>query len=413
MKKHVFSAIGIVACTSVFLTVMLATDPLAECRELLLRAFHAAQYENAIVPLSNVYQDPRTQETSHGQHPLQSFTTLAEFWAPKPSDQRVYFMGNSQMYSIVLPPTEQTASGMDRTYPDMVFAHYASDSQSKMLFYRLAAWNIDYVECLWYLNYILRVPELRPNRILLQLTFQTFRLVGIRDGMLELLADPRFRSAITAEAESAKPYSSAFQEALERYDKSLAEQKVPGARAAGTGAQWARTSRTGIVESYGFGNVLESAVRQRLSRLDAWQVHDQRKLEFLNLMYLFRVFLLDIKPTTKRSIGGASLTLNLGALERIVELCRQQQIELVLMNAPENGSAPLYLTEGDRRRYHELIHQVADTHHLRLYDFEGSIPRECWGVWIDGPDPVHFGRDGHRRMAELLIHSGIIGLTSK
>jgi len=200
MRKHVISTLGIVAATAVFLTAMLVTDPLRACRELVLRVFHAAQYENAIVPESNLYQDPRTQETSHGQHPLQSLTTLAEFWAANPSGQRVYFMGNSQMYSIVLPPTEQTASGMDRTYPDMVFAHYASDSQSKMLFYRLAAWNIDYMECLWYLNYILSVPELRPNRILLQLTFQTFRLVGIRDGMLELLADPRFRSAITAEA---------------------------------------------------------------------------------------------------------------------------------------------------------------------------------------------------------------------
>ncbi len=408
MRKHVISTLGIVAGTAVFLTAMLVTDPLRACRELVLRVFHAAQYENAIVPESNLYQDPRTQETSHGQHPLQSLTTLAEFWAANPSGQRVYFMGNSQMYSIVLPPTEQTASGMDRTYPDMVFAHYASDSQSKMLFYRLAAWNIDYMECLWYLNYILSVPELRPNRILLQLTFQTFRLVGIRDGVLELLADPRFRSAITAEARAAKPYSSAFQEALERYDKRLAEQKVPAAGATETGAQWARTSRTGIVQSYGFGNVLESAVRQRLSRLGAWQIHDQRKLEFLNLLYLLRVFLLDIKPTTRRSIGGGSVTLNLGALERIVELCRQHQIELVLMNAPQNSSAPLYLTDEDKRRYESLIHEVAEAHHLRLYDFEGSIPGECWGVWIDGPDPIHFGRDGHRRMAELLISSGII-----
>jgi hypothetical protein len=31
-----------------------------------------------------------------------------------------------------------------------------------------------------------------------------------------------------------------------------------------------------------------------------------------------------------------------------------------------------------------------------------------WGVWIDGPDPIHFGRAGHARMAELLIADGLI-----
>jgi len=40
-------------------------------------------------------------------------------------------------------------------------------------------------------------------------------------------------------------------------------------------------------------------------------------------------------------------------------------------------------------------------------DLENSIPGDMWGVWIDGPDPIHFGRAAHKRMAELMSTAGL------
>ena len=42
------------------------------------------------------------------------------------------------------------------------------------------------------------------------------------------------------------------------------------------------------------------------------------------------------------------------------------------------------------------------------YDFEDSIPGPMWGVWVDGPDPIHFGRAAHHRLADLMFEQNVI-----
>jgi hypothetical protein len=44
---------------------------------------------------------------------------------------------------------------------------------------------------------------------------------------------------------------------------------------------------------------------------------------------------------------------------------------------------------------------------LKLVDLENSIPRDQWGVWIDGPDPIHFGLRGHVQMADVMMKTGL------
>ena len=51
---------------------------------------------------------------------------------------------------------------------------------------------------------------------------------------------------------------------------------------------------------------------------------------------------------------------------------------------------------------------MAVLHNLQLYDFERSIPNSYWGVWIDGPDPIHFGRNGHSLMAKVIIENEVL-----
>jgi len=81
------------------------------------------------------------------------------------------------------------------------------------------------MEVLWYLNYLLVHPCLIPGELVIQLNFETFRKTGVREGMLELLEDPDFASAIEQEARSNAPYANAFQQAIDQYESRIAKEK--------------------------------------------------------------------------------------------------------------------------------------------------------------------------------------------
>jgi hypothetical protein len=172
-------------------------------------------------------------------------------------------------------------------------------------------------------------------------------------------------------------------------------------------AQPDQISRTGVAESAGFGNRLESGIRGVLQEIPAFKQRQQLKGTFLDDLYLFRVYFLRITPTTRRAIGGSSFFSNVSSLERIAELCRRHGVDLVLFNAPQNPATPLYLNDDSRSSYERMIRDFARNNEVRLIDLEESMPGKYWGVWIDGPDPIHLGREGHRQMATLMIDSEI------
>lgn len=153
---------------------------------------------------------------------------------------------------------------------------------------------------------------------------------------------------------------------------------------------------------------METDARTALNRLSLFTLEGKFKGELLDALYLARVRWLGITPTTKRSIGGATLAMNLASLQRIGELCKQSGIRLVFFNAPQNPLAPLYRTPADREQYIEVISELSDRYGQGYFNFETSIPKEMWGVWIDGSDPIHFGRAAHRLLAELMFQQGVI-----
>jgi hypothetical protein len=218
--------------------------------------------------------------------------------------------------------------------------------------------------------------------------------------MLELLEDPAFASAIEQEVRSGAPYANTFQQAIDQYQSRIAKQK---------GSQTSSSiSKTGITEARGFGTALETKVRTALDRFSSFRSRSQLKAELLDFLYLARVKLLGITPTTKRSLAGGPLTTNLSSLERIGDLCRRNGIRLVFFNAPQNPNAPLYRTAADHEQYQQIISGLTRKFAEGYFDFENSIPGPLWGVWIDGPDPIHFGRAAHRRLADLMFEQGVI-----
>jgi hypothetical protein len=398
VKNSKLQALLTLTLTFTALWGLLAWDPFLHLRNVFAKAGPAQ--EDARV--SFLFTDPNTQEVSNGQRPLESLRKLEFNWYNVQKERRYIITGNSQTLTVMLAPSETRPTEADRTYPDLLLDRLNS-AHAGVHGYRLSAPNISYMEVLWYLNYLILHASLIPGEFVVQLNFETFRKTGVREGMLELLEDPEFASAIEEEARSNAPYASTFQKAIDTYKSRLIKQS-----GSETGA--ASTSKTGLVEARGAGGVLETDTRAALDRLSLFKSRGQLKGELLDFLYLTRVNLLGITPTTKRSLGGGTLTINVSSLERVGELCRHNGIRLVFFNAPQNPDVPLYRTSADREEYQQIIARLVNAYGSGYFDFENSIPGPMWGVWIDGPDPIHFGDAGHRRLANLMFKQGVIPL---
>jgi hypothetical protein len=397
MKRRLLP-LGTLAATLFFLALLVAADPFRHTVQLLDWLFGAAP-EWALV--DKAFVDPQTQETSHGQDPLPSFKRLSDHWSRHASVRHVYLIGNSQMYTILLAPGEQLSTTPEKTYPDILNDFYRSQN-APVEIYRLAAPNITYMEVLWYLTYLTQHPTLEPNTLVLQLNYETFRKTDIRDGMLDMLDEPKFAAAVGEIAASSRSYSNLFLVALQKRREQVAKLGAAPDTTASSG------SHTGIIESAGIGNAVETHFRNWLEHVPDFSRRGNMKADFEDMLYRARVFFLHIKPTTPRSLSAATLVLNRSAVQDIAELCRRRGIDLVLINAPQNPSALLYKTVADRNRYEDTIHSIAALNNLPFYDFERIIPASYWGIWIDGPDPIHFGRQGHVLMAKVMIENKVL-----
>jgi hypothetical protein len=370
---------------------LLAANPFIWVNAALASVFQAGPKEAKI---ERLYQDPSTADLSTGERPAEALASLASAWASHPVADRTVLIGNSQMLSIVLAPGESPVDGL-RTYPDLLGEQYLPWASRREAHYRLAAGNISYMEALWYVEYLLTVPELRPSHLILQLNYESMRKLGIRDGMLGLLAHPPFLAAVTRIAASAEPHSAVFAQALARW------------RSAGPAAEPRKRKPSAQTAA----DLAETRSRAALASFAPWDSRHSVKREFLTSLYLLRVHLLRIKPTTRRPLSGATLTMSSSSLDAIARACAAHGIRLSVFNAPQNPATPLYASERDRKTYSAILDRFRQVHHVPVYDFENAIPARCWGRWIDGSDPIHFGRAGHERMAHLFLSSGILSET--
>ena len=356
--------------------------------------------------ISLLYKDPKTQEVTNGENPAPGLEELTHWWgAAEPGAKRIFLMGNSQTYTVLLAPGEFPLTVPEKTYPDLLADFYRQKNGNPIHLYRLSAPNISYMEMLWYLTYMTQSPELKPSAVLLQVNYEEFRKTGIRSGLLTLLPDPKFYAAIRKLAENEKPYSGIFKEALSEYDRQLAAAHRGGNPAAGA---MGASTHTGIAQSNGWGNLLETKLRATLEQSATFRERHNLKTGLLNFLYLCRVYFLHIKPTTPRSLGPAQLAAASSSLDEIAQLCAQNQIKLAIFNAPQNPLTPLYKTAADRATYERTIRELALRRQLRFYDFESAVPGPYWGVWIDGPDPIHIGRAAHQILAEKIEQSRIL-----
>jgi hypothetical protein len=334
--------------------------------------------------VTNMFRDSTTQEVSRGDSPIDSFRTLSASWAAHAGAVRVMLMGNSQSLYTSLAPGEAPPSGPEKTYPDQIADRYRQ-AGSRKLFYRLSAGAMSYQEMLWYALYLSGRPDIKPDVLLVQLNYQNFVNGGIREGMLELLSDTDFRRKVEAIVQRNGADADAFAEALHTFDQSQ-NRSGPAVTSAG--------------QTLGYR--IETGFRRQLDRIPRFNTREAIKESFVLLMYKCRVYFLHLGSARARSLTGSRIAASRAALADLAEVCGRSEIRVILFEAPTNPRVPLYLTAQDDRQYHQFTRSVASRFGLKILDFEHSIPAGEWGMSLNVPDPLHLGRQGHRRLADLM-----------
>lgn len=382
--KRAVSSIAVVAATLVCLSGLFALQPFAHMSDGLDRAFGTLPPWTQV---TDMFRDPTTQEVSRGDSPIDSFRTLSASWAAHSGAVRVMLMGNSQSLITSLAPGEAPPNGPEKTYPDLIADRYRQAGSQK-LFYRLTAGAMSYQEMLWNAMYLSGRPDIQPHVLLVQLNYQNFVNGGIRGGMLALLSDADFRHKVESIVARNGADADAFAEALHTFDQS----QNPSGPATTSAGQT-------------LGYRMETGFRRQLDRIPGFNSREAIKASFVLLMSRCRVYFLHLGSARARSLSGSRIAASRAALEDLAEVCDRSGIRVILFEAPTNPAVPLYLTPEDDRQYHEFTRSVASRFGLKILDFEHSIPAAEWGMSLNVPDPLHLGREGHRRLAGLICEA--------
>jgi hypothetical protein len=391
--RRFLSAMTVLSCTLAILAGLIHIDPFDFTSEAMDRLFGAPPKWTQV---TNLYRDPLTQEVTHGDDPVNSLSVLKEYWHQREGGQKVVFMGNSQMHAMSLAPGEQPVTVPEKTYVDLVGDDLRLTNPNELP-YRLSSSDMSYPEVFWELNYMLDDPDLRPEIVVLQMNYQAFWAGGIRDSMLPMLRRPSFRKRMEGFSASGLPEVLAYADALRRYDQG----KTNNSENPVTNADSMPTS---VFNPYGtLGYDLETYVRARLDRLSSEQRRGALRESFEDVLYRGRLYLLQLKPSTARSITGSRLLASRSAVDSIATLCAVNNVRLVLFQAPVNPNVSLYRTSADRESYHAFVSGVAANYRIPLFDFENSIGAQLWGRMLNSPEPLHMGRIAHQQMAKQFI----------
>jgi hypothetical protein len=391
--RRLMSAGAVVGGTLMLLALLVHFNPFNPMCDALDRAFGAPPKWTQV---TNLYRDPRTQEVTHGDDPATSLGVLKEYWHERSESSRVVFAGNSQMHAISLASGEGPLSNPEKTYVDLVADAFRRSDPNKLV-YRLSTSAMSYPEVVWELGYMLDDPDLRPEALVLQMNYQAFWTGGVRDSMLPMLRRASFRARMQELAGSGHPDAIAYADALRRYDQVGSK----AAKSAEVDSGLAAVFSPEITPGYEF----ETHARNWLEALSPEEHRADLRESFEDVLYRGRLYLLQLKPSTARSITGSRLLASRSAVDSIAKLCQANNIRLVLFNAPVNPSVSLYRTPEDRQSYRDFVASIAANYHLPVFDFENSISAEYWGHLLNGPEPLHMGRIAHQLMAKQVIQS--------
>jgi hypothetical protein len=122
-------------------------------------------------------------------------------------------------------------------------------------------------------------------------------------------------------------------------------------------------------------------------------------------VFLFRNWLFNIKPTSKRPILASRYDLNWQFLEALAARARENDVTLVLYVIPLNPQSENPYVPEQYAQFKEKLEAFCTTERIPFANLEDVVPSEHWGEFMGGPDFKHFRGEGHRLTAEAIYSS--------
>lgn len=367
-------AFGLLAATLVVVGLLGQVNPFGLLQEAITHGDEAER-------MQPVRLDPASVGISQNQEPLKAYRARP---LPPASRRQVVFFGNSQQYTASLP---RGAAIVPNHFVEITSELFESKLEARapggFAVYNAAAANQNFIETLWQGLYWFKVAPVKPSVIVVQSSFDTFRKSGVRPGFQTLIEDPTFTAALDAWAapgEKERPYLAEMAKAREEYEARKKELAAATKEEAWT---------------------LEGSLRKGLEHVPLYRRREEYKNNMLVCLYLTRVLLFKISPTTRRHITGTPLLDNFTALTDLVRLAKSSGASVFIYNAPTNPRVSMFFQE-EYDAYLTRLGALAEAESAGFVDLANLVPSDEWGYWVDGPDPIHFDEQGHKTLADRL-----------
>lgn len=119
--------------------------------------------------------------------------------------------------------------------------------------------------------------------------------------------------------------------------------------------------------------------------------------------FLFRNWILGIKPTSKRPVIESRYRLNQEFLGLLHETARRHGVKLVLYVNPLNPLAENPYVPEQYKAFKNWVASFAAERSIPFANLEDEVPADLWGEFMGGPDFKHFKGAGHERTARALL----------
>ncbi len=367
-------ALGLVLATAAAVALLGQVNPFGALQDALTHGGEAERMQPARL-------DPASVGISHGPPILDAFRARP---LPAAGRRQVVFFGNSQQYTASLPRGATIVPNhFVEITSQLVEARLEARAPGAFAVYNASAPNQNFIETLWQGLYWFKVASVKPAAIVLQASFDTFRKTGIRPGFQTLLEDPGFTAALDAwqaAGEKERPYLAELVKVREEHADRKRELSLASKEQA-----WS----------------LEGTLRAGLEHVPLYRRREEYKGSMLGCLYLTRVLLFNISPTTRRHITGTPLLDNFAALTDLVRLAKASGAGVYIYNAPVNPLVSMFYQE-EYDAYLERLRRLAEAESASFANLPDIVPRDEWGYWVDGPDPIHFDEKGHQTLAARL-----------
>jgi hypothetical protein len=285
----------------------------------------------------------------------------------------VILSGMSQMYAIndAKPGDETISEIMD----DQLAPH-------GIRIFGLAAPNLCNEEALLLLLTTVAKPETTPCIFMYGVCFDKFRNISLRPGYQDLLR---------ARPDIQRLWLQVAAEYIAKYPEASSEMMASLQSTRGEGTQKA-------------GSVVEERIRDMAGKVSPvvryrQELNGQLQME----AFLFRNWLFNIKPSTKRPLLESRYELNKEFLHILTDTARAHGVGVVYYVIPLNPIAENPYIPSQYKEFKEWIASMCEREHVPFANLEDIVPTQDWGEFMGGPDYKHFKEAGHRITAMTLL----------